>query len=84
MYDNQVSLLLPGLPPVDPLYWLLAAASAGWEYALYTLPGPLFLTFTLTKWSGVTLLEKGMDLLLRHPDLSDVLFVSAEQRVRIE
>lgn len=39
----------------------LTAASAGWEYALYTLPGPLFLTFTLTKWSGVTLLEKGMD-----------------------
>lgn len=39
----------------------LAAASAGWEYALYTLPGPLFLSFTLTKWSGVTLLEKGMD-----------------------
>jgi hypothetical protein len=28
--------------------------------------------------------EKGMDLLLRHPDLSDVLFVSAEERVRIE
>lgn len=38
----------------------LTAASAGWEYALYTLPGPIFLTFTLTKWSGVTLLEKGM------------------------
>jgi amino acid transporter len=28
--------------------------------------------------------EKGIDLLQRHPDLSDVLFVSAEQRVRIE
>jgi hypothetical protein len=28
--------------------------------------------------------EKGMELLLRHPDLPDVLFVSAEERVRIE
>ena len=28
--------------------------------------------------------EKGRDLLLRHPDLSDVLFVSAQERVRIE
>ncbi|MEJ2239521.1 MAG: amino acid permease, partial [Gemmatimonadales bacterium] len=28
--------------------------------------------------------EKGMELLLRHPQLRDVLFVSAEQRVRIE
>jgi hypothetical protein len=28
--------------------------------------------------------DKGIDLLLRHPDLGDVLFVSAEQRVRIE
>lgn len=39
----------------------LACASAGWEYALYTLAGPIFLSFTLTKWSGVALLEKGMD-----------------------
>lgn len=39
--------------------WLCCAA-AGWQYALYTLPGPLFLTFTLTKWSGAALLEKGM------------------------
>lgn len=38
----------------------LCCAGAGWQYALYTLPGPLFLTFTLTKWSGAALLEKGM------------------------
>lgn len=40
--------------------WLVCA-SAGWDYALYTLIGPVFLTFTLTKWSGVALLEKGLD-----------------------
>ena len=40
--------------------WLVCA-SAGWEYALYTVAGPLFLSFTLTKWSGAALLEKGMD-----------------------
>jgi Predicted membrane protein len=40
--------------------WLVCA-SAGWEYALYTVVGPLFLTFTLTKWSGVSLTEKNMD-----------------------
>lgn len=39
--------------------WLTCAA-AGWNYALYTLPGPLFLSFTLTRWSGVTLLEAGL------------------------
>ena len=38
----------------------LACAGAGWNYALYTLPGPLFLTFTLTRWSGAALLEAGM------------------------
>lgn len=38
----------------------LAAASAGWDIALWTIAGPIFLTFTLTKWSGVTLLESGM------------------------
>lgn len=38
----------------------LCCAGAGWNYALYTLPGPLFLTFTLTKWSGAALLEAGM------------------------
>ena len=39
--------------------WLCCAA-AGWSYALLTLPGPLFLTFTLTRWSGAALLEAGM------------------------
>jgi steroid 5-alpha reductase family enzyme len=38
----------------------LAAASAGWPVALASLAGPLFLTFTLTRWSGKPLLEKGM------------------------
>ena len=40
--------------------WFVCAC-VGLEYALYTIAGPIFLTFTLTKWSGVTLLEKGMD-----------------------
>ena len=39
----------------------LACAAAGWHYAAATVIGPLFLSFTLTKWSGVTLLEKGLD-----------------------
>ncbi|MEY4238777.1 MAG: hypothetical protein RL339_1378 [Pseudomonadota bacterium] len=38
----------------------LAAADAGPWVALLSLPGPLFLTFTLTKWSGKPLLEKGL------------------------
>ena len=38
----------------------LAAAEAGPIIALASLPGPLFLTFTLTKWSGKPLLEKGL------------------------
>ncbi|MBN8500629.1 MAG: DUF1295 domain-containing protein [Sphingomonadales bacterium] len=38
----------------------LASAGAGWIVALMTLPGPLFLTFTLTRWSGAALLEAGM------------------------
>lgn len=40
--------------------WLVCAA-AGWDYALYTVIGPLFLSFTLTRWSGVALLERGLD-----------------------
>ena len=39
--------------------WLVAA-SIGWEVAAWTVIGPLFLTFTLVKWSGAALLEKGM------------------------
>jgi steroid 5-alpha reductase family enzyme len=38
----------------------LAAAEAGPWIAIASLPGPLFLTFTLTKWSGKPLLEKGL------------------------
>lgn len=39
--------------------WLVTA-SLGWQWALYTALGPIFLTFTLTKWSGAALLESGM------------------------
>lgn len=39
----------------------LACAAAGWQYAAATVIGPLFLSFTLTKWSGVALLERGLD-----------------------
>ena len=39
--------------------WLVTA-SVGWEWALYTIAGPIFLTFTLTKWSGAALTESGM------------------------
>lgn len=38
----------------------LAAADAGWDVAAWSVAGPLFLTFTLTRWSGKPLLEKGM------------------------
>jgi steroid 5-alpha reductase family enzyme len=38
----------------------LAAASAGWWVAAWTVIGPLFLTFTLTRWSGKPLLEAGL------------------------
>jgi steroid 5-alpha reductase family enzyme len=39
--------------------WLVSA-DAGWAVALGGLIGPLFLTFTLTRWSGKPLLEKGL------------------------
>lgn len=39
--------------------WLTAADAGGW-IALASLIGPLFLTFTLTRWSGKPLLEKGL------------------------
>ena len=39
--------------------WLVAAA-VSWEIAAWTVAGPIFLTFTLTKWSGAPLLEGGM------------------------
>lgn len=38
----------------------LAAAEAGPTIALASAIGPLFLTFTLTRWSGKPLLEKGL------------------------
>jgi len=38
----------------------LAATEAGTVVALASLIGPLFLTFTLTRWSGKPLLEKGL------------------------
>ncbi len=38
----------------------IAAASAGWWVAAWTIAGPIFLTFTLTRWSGKPLLEAGM------------------------
>ncbi len=38
----------------------LAASEAGLWVALASVIGPLFLTFTLTRWSGKPLLEKGM------------------------
>ena len=38
----------------------LAAAEAGWQTAAVAAIGPVFLTFTLTRWSGKPLLEKDM------------------------
>ena len=38
----------------------LASAECGWGVALAGLAGPLFVTFTLTRWSGKPLLEKGL------------------------
>ena len=38
----------------------LAAAETGWGVALASVIGPLFVTFTLTRWSGKPLLEKGL------------------------
>ena len=39
--------------------WLVAAETGGWIAAV-SVVGPLFLTYTLTKWSGKPLLEKGL------------------------
>lgn len=47
----------------DALTWWgiwLVAADAGWEIAAASVIGPIFLTFTLTRWSGKALLEKGL------------------------
>ncbi|WP_095012572.1 DUF1295 domain-containing protein [Tsuneonella mangrovi] len=45
--------------------WLVAA-SVSWTVAAWTVVGPLFLTFTLTRWSGKPLLEAG--LVRKRPD----------------
>ena len=47
----------------------LASLEAGWPVALGGLIGPLFLTYTLTRWSGKPLLEKG--LMLSRPGYAD-------------
>ncbi|MBR2175058.1 DUF1295 domain-containing protein [Sphingopyxis sp.] len=47
----------------DALTWWgiwLIVADLGWAPALMSVIGPVFLTFTLTKWSGKALLEKGL------------------------
>ena len=47
----------------DTLTWWgiwLVAADAGLWVALASIAGPVFLTFTLTRWSGKALLEKGL------------------------
>jgi steroid 5-alpha reductase family enzyme len=38
--------------------WLIAAETGPWGWA--SVIGPVFLTFTLTKWSGKPLLERGL------------------------
>jgi steroid 5-alpha reductase family enzyme len=38
--------------------WLIAAETGPWSWA--SVIGPVFLTFTLTKWSGKPLLERGL------------------------
>lgn len=38
----------------------LASASSDWRVAAATVIGPVFLSYTLTKWSGVPLLERGL------------------------
>ena len=47
----------------DALTWWgiwLVVLELGWQPALASVIGPVFLTFTLTKWSGKALLEKGL------------------------
>ncbi len=39
--------------------WLVAL-STGWDIGLASLVGPLFLNFTLVKWSGAAMLERGL------------------------
>lgn len=56
----------------DTLTWWgiwLVAADLGWGVALASVIGPVFLTFTLTRWSGKALLEKGLHK--TRPDYAD-------------
>lgn len=41
-------------------WWGLYALAAETSTGLWAVAGPIFLTFTLTKWSGIGLTEKGM------------------------
>lgn len=41
-------------------WWGLYALAAETSTGLWSVAGPIFLTFTLTKWSGIGLTEKGM------------------------
>ncbi|MBX9576072.1 MAG: DUF1295 domain-containing protein [Caulobacteraceae bacterium] len=42
------------------VWWGLYALAAETTPGLWSVAGPIFLTFTLTKWSGIGLTEKGM------------------------
>lgn len=56
----------------DALAWWgiwLIVADLGWAPAFASVVGPVFLTFTLTKWSGKALLEKGLHK--TRPDYAD-------------
>ncbi|OHD04770.1 DUF1295 domain-containing protein [Sphingopyxis sp. RIFCSPHIGHO2_12_FULL_65_19] len=56
----------------DALTWWgiwLVVLDLGWPAALASLIGPIFLTFTLTRWSGKALLEKGLHK--TRPDYAD-------------
>jgi steroid 5-alpha reductase family enzyme len=50
--------------------WLVAL-STGWDVALASLIGPVFLNFTLVKWSGAAMLERG--LRKTRPDYADYI-----------
>lgn len=56
----------------DALTWWglwLVAADMGCDIALATVIGPIFLSFTLTRWSGKALLERGLHK--SRPDYAD-------------
>jgi steroid 5-alpha reductase family enzyme len=47
--------------------WMIAAETGPWGWA--SIIGPIFLTFTLTRWSGKPMLERGMKK--TRPDYAD-------------